>query len=53
MKIYFQALIFILMAIPFLYMLYDVTRDLAGQAIRLVSRKARPIVNTLIGTYLK
>lgn len=53
MEIYLQALVFLLLAIPFIYMLYDVTRDLLMQTVTVINRKARPIISSLISSYTK
>ncbi|MEJ2053330.1 MAG: hypothetical protein P8X42_05365 [Calditrichaceae bacterium] len=44
MKQIFQALVVLAIAIPFIYMAFDVTIDI----IRRTSRKAKPILVTII-----
>ena len=48
-----QAAVFTLLAIPFIYMAYDVTRDLSLKTVRLVNNKIRPGITMLIGMMSK
>jgi len=48
-----QATVFTLIAIPFIYMAYDVTKDLSLKAVRVINNKVRPVVTTLIGLMFK
>ena len=50
MELFFQGIVFLLLAIPFGYMLFDVTRDLFQQAVVVVSKKAKPFVSTIISS---
>jgi hypothetical protein len=38
------------MAIPFLYMFYDVTRDLTKKSYLMITRKAKPAVISIFST---
>ena len=53
MKIYLQALVFLLLAVPFVYMLYDVLRDLLLQTLRVIKRKAGPVLTSFLSSYSK
>jgi len=48
-----QALVFTLMAIPFIYMAFDVSRELSVQTVRFVNKKVRPGVTSLINLLIK
>lgn len=37
-----QALVIIFLAIPFIYMIYDISRELLGQFYRLMENKMKP-----------
>lgn len=48
-----QAAVFLLLAIPFMYMAFDVGREVSVQTIKLVNDKVRPGVNSLLTFMLK
>lgn len=48
MKAYFQALIVLLLAIPFLYMAFDVFRDIIRKSMTIYWRKAKTIIISLL-----
>lgn len=48
-----QAVVLLLLAIPFMYMAFDVGREVSMQTIKLVNEKIRPGVNSLIGLMIK
>ncbi|MHB2149828.1 hypothetical protein ACX8XP_12290 [Calditrichota bacterium LG25] len=48
MKTFFSTLVFVLLAIPFVYMAYDVARDILKQMKEIVARKGRPILQGIL-----
>ena len=48
MKGYFQALIILILAIPFAYMLFDVLRDIAKKSVTVYWQKAKAILVSLL-----
>jgi len=44
MKNYFQGLVVLLLAIPFIYMAYDVSRDVLKKSFVAVTTKTKPFV---------
>lgn len=48
-----QAAVFLLLAIPFMYMAFDVGREVSVQTIKLVNEKIRPGVSSLLSLMLK
>jgi len=48
MKTIFQAAVVLLLAIPFAYMLFDVTRDILNQVWFGLTKKVKPVlINTI------
>ena len=47
-KGYFQALIILVLAIPFAYMLFDVLRDIIKKSVTVYWRKAKAIIISLL-----
>jgi len=43
-----QALVIIFLAIPFIYMIYDISRELLGQFYRLMGRKVKPVLSAVM-----
>lgn len=39
-----QALVILFLAIPFIYMIYDIIRELSGQFYRLIGKRVKPIL---------
>ena len=50
MNEFLKVAVVILMAIPFLYMFYDVTKDLAKKTYLILTKKAKPVVISVIST---
>jgi hypothetical protein len=48
MKGYFQALIILVLAIPFAYMFFDVLRDIIKKSVTVYWRKAKAIIISLL-----
>jgi hypothetical protein len=48
MKSYFQALIVLILAVPFLYMAYDVSREIIRKSVTIYWRKAKAILISLL-----
>lgn len=44
MKDYFQGIVVLLLAIPFIYMAYDVGRDVIKKSYVVVSTKTKPFI---------
>jgi hypothetical protein len=44
MKDYFQGLVILLLAIPFIYMAYDVCREVLKKSYVLVTTKTKPFI---------
>jgi hypothetical protein len=47
MKDYFQALVILLLAIPFIYMAYDVSREVLKKSYALVTTKTKPVIRNI------
>ena len=47
MKAFFSVLIFVLIAIPFVYMMFDVTRDIVKQVVEFYRRQGRPLLQSI------
>ncbi len=50
MSEYLKFAVVVIMAIPFLYMFYDVTKDLLQKAYLALTQKAKPVVISIIST---
>lgn len=47
-----QSLVILITAIPFLYMAYDVSRELSALAVKVVNEKIRPGVTGLFNMFV-
>ena len=47
MKDYFQALVILLLAIPFIYMAYDVGREVIKKSYVVVTTKTKPVIKNV------
>jgi len=45
-----KVLVVIFFAVPFVYMLYDVTVDLLGKAYIGLTKKAKPVIATILSS---
>ncbi|NOX90177.1 MAG: hypothetical protein GXO77_14250 [Calditrichaeota bacterium] len=48
MKQFFSTLVFLVIALPFVYMAYDVFRDIFTQLKKFYSKKAKPVLQGMI-----
>ena len=48
MKEFFSTLVFLLLAIPFVYMAYDVGRDILRQLKEMMRKKGRPLLHAIL-----
>jgi hypothetical protein len=47
MKNYVQAIVILLLAIPFIYMAYDVSREVLKKSYVVVTTKTKPIIKNI------
>ncbi len=50
MSEFLKVVVVIIMAIPFVYMAYDVTTDLAKKTYLAITKKAKPAVINIVST---
>ncbi len=48
MKTFFSTLVFVLIALPFVYMAYDVAKDIFQQIKTILAQKSKPLVQSLV-----
>lgn len=48
MKQVFSVLVFVLIALPFAYMAYDVARDIFRQLKEVLANKSRPLLQSML-----
>jgi len=53
MKTFLQAAVFIFLAIPFIYMFFDVLRELLLQAVAFYKKEARPKLGGVFNLLIK
>ena len=52
MKQLFSTLVFLLIAVPFVYMTYDVTRDILRQGKEILAKKGRPVLQNILQMFV-
>jgi hypothetical protein len=53
MKEVFQVLVVLLLAVPFIYMAYDISKDLIKKSYHFFSRKAKPILTGIASFFFE
>ncbi len=53
MKDFIQVLVVFILAIPFIYMAFDVVRDIVKESLRLLKRYGRPLIFGIFHAFSK
>jgi hypothetical protein len=53
MKEFFQVVIVVLLAVPFLYMAYDISKELVKKSYKFLSSKAKPVLTGIVSFFLE
>ncbi|GEM_PF-2667588 len=53
MKEIFQALVVFILAIPFIYMAFDIFRDIVKESGRIFKRYGKPLATTVVHVFSK